>query len=65
MDFPRTNKISQYIPDKVSENAQLLEGLLNQIHWRRFFNYYCAFFGIFLVSIFLIIVTVKFALWLF
>lgn len=69
MDFPRTNKIPQGLPaklkDAVGENAALLQELLDAIQWRKFFHYYCIFFGIFLASLFLLIVTVRFALWLF
>jgi hypothetical protein len=65
MQFPRTNKIRQDLEDTVGDNAVLLDELLTKIQWRRFFNYYCAFFGIFLASLFLLIVTVRFANWIF
>lgn len=63
--FPRTNKIPQNIEDVVGDNAALLEELASRIQWRRFFYYYVAFLSVFLATLFLIIVTVRFALWLF
>lgn len=65
MHFPPTNKLPQLIQEKLSDNAKLLEELLDAIQWRKFFNYYCAFLGIALFTLFSIIVTVRFALWLF
>ena len=68
MEFPKTNKIPQGTMDsfkaKVGENAALLQELLDAIQWRKFFNYYCAFFGIVLVSVFLLIAVIRLALWL-
>ena len=65
MEFPKTNKLRQSLEAAVGENAALLQELLESIQWRRFLNYYVAFLGIFLISLFLIIVTVRFAMWLF
>lgn len=64
METPRGNKHHQTFPEQVGDNAKLLEELLQQIQWRRFLNWYAALFGILLISIFLLIVVVRFALWL-
>lgn len=65
MEFPKTNKIPQgfeSLKSTVGENAALLQELFLSIKWRVFFRFYCAFFGIFLVSLFLIIAIVRLAL---
>lgn len=62
MQFPKTNKIHRDMGETVGENAALLDELLSAIQWRKFFNYYCAFFGIFLVSLALVIIVVRLCL---
>lgn len=62
MDFPRTNKIPQLITEKVSDNAKLLEELYDAINWKKLLYFYMRVFGIFLVSLFLVIVVVRLAL---
>ena len=62
MNFPKTNKIHQSLEQAVGENAALLQELLESIKWRRFFHFYSAFFGIFLVSLFLTIAVIRLAL---
>lgn len=65
MDFPKTNKIHRDFESKVGENAALLQALVESVQWRRLFRYYAIGFGVFLASLFLLIVTVRFAMWLF
>lgn len=62
MEFPRTNKIAQLIPDAITQNAQLLEDLYDSIKWGKLLNFYARFFGIFLISLFLLIAVVRVAL---
>lgn len=66
MDFPRSNKIPTgfvaSLKERAGENAALLQELIESIQWRVFFRFYCAIFGIFLVSLFLVIAVVRLAL---
>lgn len=62
MQFPKTNKIHRDLETVVGENAKLLQELLDSIQWRRFLNYYCAFFGVFLASLALTIIVVRLCL---
>ena len=65
MLFPNTNKIHQDINARFGENAALLEEKMKQVNWRYFSKAYSIALGIFLASLFALIITVKFALWLF
>ena len=63
MRFPPTNKIKQ--DEKFGENAKLLEELLDRKDFNKITKSYFVLLSIFLVTIFSIIVTVKFALSIF
>jgi len=59
--FPRTNKIHREIEEKVGDNLKLLEDRLKTINWIVFLKSYFSFFGVLLVSIFLLIVVIRLA----
>ena len=63
MKLPPTNKIHQ--DEKFGENAKLLEELLDRKDFKKITKSYFVLLAIFLITIFSIIVTVKFALSIF
>lgn len=67
MDFPKTNKIPQHqeLSAEFGANAKLLEDVMKKVDWRWFGRAYVVAFGILLVSLFLLIVVVRFAFVLF
>lgn len=62
MRFPETNKIHQNFEESFGMNAQLLEEAMKRAHWRYIIGVYFAGLGIFLVTMFLLIVVVRIAL---
>ena len=64
MKFPATNKIHKEKPvdEQFGENAKALEEMLSKINWFYLNKIYFAGLGVFLVSIFLIIVVIRLAL---
>lgn len=67
MRFPQTNKIHQEQPidERFGENAKALEEILSKINWRFLLKVYFAGLGVFLLTLFLIIVIVRLALIIF
>ncbi len=65
MDFPNTNKISKAIGDKFGENAKVLEEYLKSIDVPYFIKAYWIAYVMFLLSLFLLIVTVRGAMVIF
>ncbi len=64
MRFPDTNKHNQAIFERFGTSLDVLDEFLSKIKLRKFTRYYFAFLGIFLITIFSIIVVVRLALWL-
>lgn len=62
MKFPPTNKMHKKFNERFGENAKLLEEHLTKLNWKIWARAYAIFFGIFLVSLFLIIAVVQLAL---
>lgn len=62
MNFPKTNKIHRTFEEQVGDNAAALEELLNTFQWKLWLYRYMAVFGVFLVSLFLVIAVVRLAL---
>ena len=66
MRFADTNKIHQKpVNERFGDNAELLEQRIKDVNWQYFGKVYAIGFGVLCASLFIIIVTVKFALWLF
>ena len=64
MKFPTTNKIHKDKPveEQFGENAKALEELLSNINWYYLSKAYFIGLGVFLTSLFLIIVIIRLAL---
>lgn len=60
MDFPETNHIKQS-QEKFGNNAKLLEEQAKQINWDLLTKTFFKFYSLFLISLFLLIVTVRLA----
>jgi len=61
MNFPRGNKLSRGLPEKVESSAKLLEDHLAKLNYRLFIKVYFAGLGIFLITLFSIIVVARLA----
>jgi hypothetical protein len=62
MKFPNGNKIHQDVESSFGNNAALLEEKLKSVDWRFFTLFYTGCFFAFTLSLFILIVVVKFAL---
>ena len=61
MNFPPTNKLNEGIPEAVESSAELLQEHLKKIDYKFLVRTYFLGLGIFLITLFSIIATVRLA----
>lgn len=65
MQFPKTNRIKQDLNERFGENAILIEEHLKKINWKFYLKLYAALYGIGVASIFVLIISIRVALFAF
>lgn len=62
MNFPKTNKLNEGLPEAVQSSAEILQEHLKKINYKLFVKTYFYALGIFLITLFSVIATVRLAL---
>jgi hypothetical protein len=65
MKFPHGNKIEQPISEKFGETAKVLEDRLKTLDWRVWLKAWLIGLLVFSFTLFMLVASVNFALWLF
>ena len=61
MNFPPTNKLNEGLPQQVESSAELLQEHLKKVDYKFLAKVYFYGLGIFLITLFSIIVTIRLA----
>lgn len=65
MKFPHGNKIEQPISEKFGETAKVFEDHLKNLDWRVWLKAWFIGLLVFSLTLFMLVASVNFALWLF
>jgi len=65
MNFPKTNKLNEGLPEAIESSAEQLQEHLKRINYRLFTKAYFYGLGIFLITLFSIIVVIRLAIRIF
>lgn len=65
MKFPHTNKLEDGLPEAIQSSAELLDEHLKKVDYKLFAKAYFIGLGIFLITLFSIIATVRIAMHIF
>ena len=65
MNFPHTNKLNEGLPEQVESSAELLQEHLKKVDYKYLARIYFYGLGIFLITLFSIIATIRLAIKLF
>mgnify|MGYP001008694146 CR=1 FL=1 len=61
MEFPRSNKIRQELPEKIGENAKRLEEIISAADWKKIGKFLAIGYAAILIAVFLMLVVIRFA----
>lgn len=65
MNFPHTNKLNEGLPNPVESSAELLESIAKKTDFKYLAKVYFSILGVFLITLFSVITTIRLAISLF